>query len=51
MNLWRVPIDESSGQVLGAPEPVTMPATDMLHLSISRDGRTIYYSRSTTEAA
>jgi serine/threonine protein kinase len=27
LNLWRVPIDEASGQTRGAPEPVTLPVT------------------------
>lgn len=47
MNLWRVPIDESSGRALGAPEPATTPATDILHLSISRDGRRMAYVQRT----
>jgi Tol biopolymer transport system component len=43
MNLWRVPIEEKTGKVLGPPEPLTTPATDTAHLSISRDGRRIAY--------
>jgi eukaryotic-like serine/threonine-protein kinase len=39
MNLWRVPIDESSGRTLGKPEPVTVPAAWIGGLSFSRDGR------------
>jgi Tol biopolymer transport system component len=27
LNLWRVPIDEASGETRGAPEPVTLPIT------------------------
>jgi Tol biopolymer transport system component len=39
MNLWRVPMDERSGRVLGEPEPVTTPSTWSGHISFSRDGR------------
>ena len=38
MSLWRVPIDEASGRLLGEPEPVTTPSTWSGHLSFSRDG-------------
>jgi eukaryotic-like serine/threonine-protein kinase len=43
MNLWRVPIDERSGKVLGEPEPVTTPSPYSQHISFSRDGRQIAY--------
>lgn len=43
MNLWRVPIEEKSGEVLGQPEPLTTPSPDSAHLSVSRDGRRIAY--------
>ncbi|MBS1809123.1 MAG: PD40 domain-containing protein [Acidobacteria bacterium] len=49
MNLWRVALDENSGNVLGAPEPATTPATDMLHLSIARDGRHLAYVQRTKQ--
>jgi len=39
MNLWRVAIDEASGEPLGAPEPVTTPSLWVGGLSFSRDGR------------
>jgi Tol biopolymer transport system component len=39
MNLWRVPIDEATGQVLGAPEPVTTPSLWRGNPSLARDGR------------
>ncbi|MBI4478747.1 MAG: PD40 domain-containing protein [Acidobacteria bacterium] len=49
MNLWRVPIEENSGKVLGEPEPVTIPASDIVHLSFLGDGKLIAYaSRDTT---
>ncbi len=45
MNLWRVPIDERSGKLLGAPEPVTTPATYSGYISFSRDGRHLAYTQ------
>jgi Tol biopolymer transport system component len=44
MNLWRVPIEEQSGRVLGAPEPVTTPSPYSGHLSFSRDGTLLAYA-------
>jgi len=46
MNIWRVPIDEKSGAVLGQPEAVTTmgAATSAQHLSFSRDGRRLAYA-------
>jgi eukaryotic-like serine/threonine-protein kinase len=43
MNLWRVPIDEATGQTRGPLEPVTVPAENAVHPSISRDGRRLAY--------
>jgi len=43
MNLWRVPIDEASGETLGAPEPVTAPSLWVGGFSFSRDGRRLAY--------
>lgn len=48
MNLWRVRIDESSGNVLGSPEPLTAPASHIQHLSFSRDGRHLAYVHDST---
>ncbi len=45
MNLWRVPIDEATGRLLGPPEPVTTPATYSGYLSFSRDGRSLAYAQ------
>jgi Tol biopolymer transport system component len=42
-NLWRVPIDETTGRTLGAPEPVTVPTQNAVHPSLSQDGRRIAY--------
>jgi len=47
MNVWRVPIEEKTGKVLGEPESLTTPATDAAFLSISRDGRRIAYVQQT----
>ncbi len=44
MNVWRVPIDESSGRVLGAFEPVTTPSLYSADLSFSHDGTLLAYS-------
>jgi eukaryotic-like serine/threonine-protein kinase len=44
MNLWRVPVNEASGQPLGTPEPLTSPSSFAAHPSISADGRRIVYS-------
>ena len=46
MNLWRVPVEETSGKVLGAPEPVTTPSAYSAHVSFSRDGRRFAYVQS-----
>jgi Tol biopolymer transport system component len=45
MNLWRVPIDERSGKLLGSLEPVTTPATYSGYISFSRDGRHLAYAQ------
>jgi Tol biopolymer transport system component len=44
MNLWRVAVDERTGKVLGAPEPVTTPSTYAGELSFSRDGTRLAYA-------
>ncbi len=44
MNLWRVAIDEESGETLGPPEPITTSVTILAHMSVSGDGRSIAYS-------
>jgi TolB protein len=45
MNVWRVPIEEQSGKVLGPAEAVTTPSSYSTHLSFSRDGRHMVYSQ------
>jgi serine/threonine protein kinase len=55
MNLWRVEIDERSGEVRGEPEPVTTSSESSALPSFSRDGHWLLYatndSRSFVEEA
>ncbi len=44
MNLWRIRIDERSGQVQGKPEAITTPSPWSGPLSISQDGRRILFA-------
>jgi len=44
MNLWRVPIAERSGEVLGNPEPITTPSEWSALPSFSKDGRRLLYA-------
>ncbi len=44
MNLWRVPIDERSGRVLGEPEAVTTPCLWSGQMSFSREGTRLAYA-------
>ncbi len=44
MNLWRVAVDEKSGQARGEPEPLTTPATYLAHPALSGEGSRIAYS-------
>ena len=44
MNLWRVAIDERSGQVLDAPQPVTTSSEWSALPSLSRDGNRLIYA-------
>jgi Tol biopolymer transport system component len=44
MNLWRVPIDETTGRVLGDLEPVLAPSRWTAHPSIAADGRRLIYA-------
>jgi Tol biopolymer transport system component len=51
MNLWRVPIDESTGKVLGPAEPLSLPAREVGGLAVAKDGRHIaFVDRRTTHA-
>lgn len=48
MNLWRVRIDEESGETLGAPEPLTVPARSAGPFRGSTDGQTVVYQAGTS---
>jgi Tol biopolymer transport system component len=44
MNIWRLPINEATGEVLGSPQPITTGGTaSHQHLSFSSDGRRLAY--------
>jgi serine/threonine protein kinase len=47
MNLWRVPIDESTGQLRSEPEPATLPSNNCQHVSFARNGNSLVYGQST----
>ena len=44
MNLWRIAIDEESGEPRGEPEPLTTPATYLAHPTLSGDGARLAYT-------
>lgn len=44
MNLWRVPIDEASGETRGEPEAITTPAPYLAHPSLSADGKHVAFT-------
>jgi Tol biopolymer transport system component/serine/threonine protein kinase len=44
MNLWRVPIDEKTGKVLGKLEPITTPSRWSGYLSISASGKQLAFT-------
>lgn len=48
MNLWRVRIDQSGGETLGAPEPLTTPSSNSGWISFARDGHRLAYARRLT---
>ena len=51
MNLWRIPIDEATGSVLGEAEPLSLPAVEVGGLAVARDGRHVaFVDRKTTHA-
>ena len=43
-NVWRVPVDERTGEARGAPEPITTPSPFSVHLTFARDGTRLAYS-------
>jgi Tol biopolymer transport system component len=48
MNLWRVHIDQSGGEVLGPPEPLTTPSSNSGWIAFSRGGHRMAYARRLT---
>ena len=44
MNLWRLGVDEASGQPRGEPQPVGVPAAWTGAASLSRDGKVVAYA-------
>ena len=49
MNLWRVPIDESTGKTLGPAAPLVLPAREVGFFALSKDGsRGAYVVRENT---
>ena len=44
MNVWRVPIDEKTGKILGDAQPVMAQSHRCGNLSIARDGRHLLYA-------
>ncbi len=42
-NLWRVRIDEDTGRVLGEPEPVSTPASAVVHVSLAANGSRVAF--------
>jgi serine/threonine protein kinase/Tol biopolymer transport system component len=49
-NLWRVRIDEETGRVLGAPEPLTTPAASVMRVDFAADGSSFAYEASDLQA-
>ena len=43
-NLWRVPVDPSTGRVTGSPVAVTVPSSWAGWISLSRDGKRLIYT-------
>ena len=44
MNVWRIPVDEISGEAKGELEQVTVPASNCSWLTLSHDGKKLIYS-------
>lgn len=45
MNLWRVAIDERTGQLRGVPEPANLPSNNCQHVSFARNGNGLVYGQ------
>jgi eukaryotic-like serine/threonine-protein kinase len=48
MNLWRIALDEASGQALGTPQPITVPSPHVADLSHAAAADRLIYSSYTT---
>ena len=48
MGIFRLAIDEASGRVSGAPQPLSVPLPFACHLSFARDGRRMLLASATT---
>ena len=44
LNLWRVPIDQSTGKVQGTPEPITTPSRWSGHTAFAADGASFVFT-------
>src|SRR5439155_14363243 len=51
MSLWRIAVDEKTGDRLGDPEAIPLPARFASHFSIAQDDRHIVYSALETASA
>jgi Tol biopolymer transport system component len=51
MAIWRVPIQETSGKVLGAPESIPAPSLYIGQLNFSRDGTRLAYVTQSLESS
>ncbi len=45
MNLWRIAVDEKTGEPLGEAEPVVTPSKYSVNVTFSRDGKLLAYTR------
>ena len=50
INFWRVAINETTGEVLSAPEPASAPSKYSRHLNFSRDGKRMIYVQTDSQA-
>lgn len=51
MNIWRVPVDEQTGNALGAPESITLPTAFAAHLSFTASGDRMAFASLPSRAA
>jgi Tol biopolymer transport system component len=50
VNFWRVAIDETTGELLSAPEPTATASKYSRHLNFSRDGKRMIYVQSDNQS-